>query len=249
MHKTLSIAKQAIHRADPTAQFLAIVHDLQTQSISDRCLWSLGSVPLTGWGRWIKGKGKQPNSLRAVVTSMTAKVQNTLPQGAWTTPPHSLAQHQDRQSIASLSSLHTDSRLPQSPGSASRVTLPHHYPTKDGDFCYKHQPHWFLGVSHRQSHEGSHTVCLLRKAPRLEGCPPGKVQRIAGKWRIRGHWPELSGPHLQCSHSTLLGTANVTHDVIADHDGLSAVKYAQKLCQESFIPEFFISFFFFLILT
>lgn len=35
------------------------------------------------------------------------------------------------------------------------------------------------------------------------------------------HSPELPGPHLQRSHSTPLGAADVTHNVVSNHDGLS----------------------------
>lgn len=51
---------------------------------------------------------------------------------------------------------------------------------------------------------------------------PGNPRRKAGRGSRRGRRsPELPGPHLQRSHSTPLGAADVTHDVVSNHDGLS----------------------------
>lgn len=176
---------------------------------------------------------------------MTAEVLSPLPKGTWANstwfPGHSTRTAEGlhlypphRFTSASKSRLCTQGRSASPPSQLRTVVS-----------C-KGQPQTKLWMS---------THCLFskknlfdwkqNKARRQlpwEGTPKGRY-----KWSGCGHWPELPGPHLQSSHSTLLGTANVTHDVIANHDGLSLVKYAHRLCQENFIPGFssFFSFLFF----
>lgn len=58
---------------------------------------------------------------------------------------------------------------------------------------------------------------------RTQAWPPRESTEGGGRRKPpRGRRsPELPGPHLQRSHSTPLGAADVTHDVVSNHDGLS----------------------------
>lgn len=51
---------------------------------------------------------------------------------------------------------------------------------------------------------------------REQGWPWGCALEEQGE-----HWPVLARPHLQRSHPALLGSPDITHNVIPDHDGLS----------------------------
>ena len=55
---------------------------------------------------------------------------------------------------------------------------------------------------------------------------------------VQGHSPELARPHLQGSHPAPLGTTDVTHDIVSNHDGLPGREMSSEVMSGEFIPVF-----------
>lgn len=54
---------------------------------------------------------------------------------------------------------------------------------------------------------------------------------------VQGHSPELPCPHLQGSHPALLGTTDITQDIVSNHDGLPGREMRSEGVSGEFIPE------------